>query len=113
MELLTILNESRGEKSRKICVLGAFGKHRVFNAIPLSMLGFWGLFFRPFFCDFGPQMVELGSLREPKWPQNDSFWMLLFYFFMDFVSPPTEYCYFNGFTASRGPEKRAPEMSPS
>ena len=47
MELLTILNESRGEKPGKSDFLGACGKHSVFNAIPLSMLGFWGLFFRP------------------------------------------------------------------
>ena len=28
-------------------------------------------------------------------------------FFMLLVSPPTEYCYFDGFTTSRGPEIRA------
>ena len=45
MELLTILNESRGEKPGKSDFLGAFVKHRVFDAIALSMLGFGGVFF--------------------------------------------------------------------
>ena len=34
-------------------------------------------------------------------------------FFMVLVSPPTEYCYFHGFTASRGPEIRALKCRPA
>ena len=49
------------------------------------------------------QGVEKGTPGERPGP--------FFLVFMDFVSPPTEYCYFHGFTASRGPEKRPPECS--
>ena len=54
-----------------------------------------------------------GSGDEIGLPRGRFFMVFVSPFFMVLVSPPTEYCYFNGFTTSRGPEIRARKCRPA